>query len=277
MNGEVSQLVALCSAANGVLAKSFSCSELYPGYADFKFCNSVRFIEFKKTFFRKERETLRYGDPNEWLRSLLSSNTERAWLSYATSDLPDPPGHKMAGFVGGGGTWRLVVSGPRATDIWYPRWDVTKQSASDDRIWGVTYAVVRASEQLCCPTSELARTAEELRAALQAANDFAKTHDVGHWAEIFARALSYLDLSRPAALPEYIQFVCLESYPDLAQRLISASYAAWVFGGMGSWNDLYFETNDDNLQYEEISRVLYAAVMAGIEHATWAFGLDMAT
>jgi hypothetical protein len=37
--------------------------------------------------------------------------------------------------------------------------------------------------------------------------------------------------------------------------------AAWVFGGMGSWNDLGFAENDLQRQYEQITRELFTAVL----------------
>jgi hypothetical protein len=48
--------------------------------------------------------------------------------------------------------------------------------------------------------------------------------------------------------------------------LLEACQTAWVFGGMGSWNDLWFEGEDQGI-YERVSERLFEAVNAGIEQA----------
>lgn len=36
---------------------------------------------------------------------------------------------------------------------------------------------------------------------------------------------------------------------------------AWVFGGMGSWNDLGFSDADSHHRYQEVTRRLYDGVL----------------
>jgi hypothetical protein len=48
--------------------------------------------------------------------------------------------------------------------------------------------------------------------------------------------------------------------------LLDASQKAWVFGGMGSWNDLGSEGDDQKL-YERLSDRLFRAVNEAIEAA----------
>ena len=62
----------------------------------------------------------------------------------------------------------------------------------------------------------------------------------------------------------------------MAQRLFSASYNGWVFGGMGSWNDMYFEPKSENARYYSISSDLYSAINDAVQQATWSFGLTHA-
>jgi len=49
--------------------------------------------------------------------------------------------------------------------------------------------------------------------------------------------------------------------------IFEAGYA-WVFGGMGSWNDIGFQDEKDRQLYEDLSDKLYdlviAALVAGI-------------
>ena len=44
--------------------------------------------------------------------------------------------------------------------------------------------------------------------------------------------------------------------PLPAAQLLGAAQSAWVFGGMGSWNDLGFEGEDQAL-YDRLSEELY--------------------
>ena len=52
-----------------------------------------------------------------------------------------------------------------------------------------------------------------------------------------------------------------------AQALLAAAQAAWVFGGMGSWNDLRFD-GDDQRTYDFLSNQLYTLLITAIIQAT---------
>jgi hypothetical protein len=272
MNGTLSQLVALCSAANGVIAGHVNTESFYPDHADFKFCNSVRFVDLKTGMLRKAREVERHRDPSEWLTAVKQIGAVRAWLRFAATGKAVAPDHQLAAFVGAVGDWQLVIASKRNAEFWVSRWDVTKQNAKDNRIWGVTYACVGKSKHvLKAPEPDLIATTSRLQSALSAAHEFAAKHDLPTWAKWFQRAIDCSDPTKPLSFPEYVQFVCLDAYPTTAQRLFAAAYNGWVFGGMGSWNDLYFERQAENDRYNELSAELYSAINDSIQQATWSF------
>lgn len=275
MIGTLSQLVTLTSAANGVLVRRLDPSSFYPQHADFKFCNAVRFVDIKRGMLGKPREIVRHNDPNAWLQSLQPSNSVRVWLTYATRGDSDAPDHQLAAFVGGGGDWQLVVATDNVREHWMSRWEVAEQSASDNRIWGVTYGCVRqVSEPSQPPQPDLRAASTRLSTALIVANEFALKHDLQSWADQFQRAADCF--TSKGVFPDYVDFVCLESYPESAQRLFAAAYNGWVFGGMGSWNDLYFDPSTENERYNELSAELYSAINDAIQQATWSFaGLNV--
>ena len=275
MDGTLSQLVTLTSAANGVIAGRTGADSIYPSNADFKFCNSVRFIDIRKPLLGKPQEIERHKDPYEWLRSLKPGHATRAWLTYQSGNLAMPPDHQLAGFAGGGGTWQLHVASPDRTEIWLPRWEVTRRDDPDTRIWSVTYScVARVPGKPSFPEPRLDLITSRLAASLNATHEFASVHDLAFWAGLFQRAADCLDPSLPVVFPDYIQFVFLDSYPETAQRLLAAAYTGWVFGGMGSWNDLGFEPDAENDRYNRLSAELYSAVTDAIQQATWSFGKD---
>ena len=235
----------------------------------------MRFVDLKKGLLGKFHEVERHKDPDDWLRSLKNIHAVRAWLTYTPTGNANAPDHQLAAFAGGGGDWQLVLATHKETDFWMSRWDVTKQDASDNRIWGVTYACIGKSDHgLSVPQGDLNVAASRLRSALTATRDFATKHELPSWAEWFQRAIDCSDPSRSITFPEYIDFICLDSYPEIAQRLFATAYNGWVFGGMGSWNDLYFEPELENDHYYELSAELYSAINDAIQQATWSFGAD---
>jgi hypothetical protein len=56
-------------------------------------------------------------------------------------------------------------------------------------------------------------------------------------------------------------------YSREARQLLSACERAWVFGGMGSWNDLGFREGDLQRRYDQVTPSLYEAVVGGIAAA----------
>jgi hypothetical protein len=49
--------------------------------------------------------------------------------------------------------------------------------------------------------------------------------------------------------------------------MLDAAQSAWVFGGMGSWNDMSFD-GEEQREYEEVSEQLFTAVNNAICVAT---------
>lgn len=98
--------------------------------------------------------------------------------------------------------------------------------------------------------------ADDLRQRLAEARAFAVAQDQPHWDKFLGRASSILEASehRSELLP-------LCGYTATAHRLVSAASAAWVFGGMGSWNDMGFSDRAVMREYMEITDALFQAVM----------------
>jgi hypothetical protein len=56
------------------------------------------------------------------------------------------------------------------------------------------------------------------------------------------------------------------SLSDLAASMLKAAQAAWVFGGMGSWNDMGFD-GDVQMEYGRLSDSLFNLLNEAIEAA----------
>lgn len=50
-----------------------------------------------------------------------------------------------------------------------------------------------------------------------------------------------------------------------ARQVFAAAVGAWVFGGMGSWNDFFVEDENLRQRYEEVSESLFRSALAAFE------------
>jgi hypothetical protein len=102
-----------------------------------------------------------------------------------------------------------------------------------------------------------------LTAALRDIYGFAERHSCEEFTQCFARALDTID-SRGQSLHGYHVdlapdgLLCVE-----ARTLLDACQSAWVFGLMGSWNDIGFD-GDDHQEYERVSDQLFSAIHEAI-------------
>ena len=85
---------------------------------------------------------------------------------------------------------------------------------------------------------------------------FAREQKENYWADRFHKALETLDAASPLEDNDFLPKGCfsLES-----EQLFAAGLRSWVFGGMGSWNDLFFGGKKED-QYVQFSNELYEAV-----------------
>ena len=77
-------------------------------------------------------------------------------------------------------------------------------------------------------------------------------YNAGNFTRIFADALEVLDHPSPEAETGLTPRGC---FPE-SEAMLQAAMASWVFGGMGSWNDLGFD-GAAREEYEKVSADLY--------------------
>jgi hypothetical protein len=162
----------------------------------------------------------------------------------------------LAGFANAG-RWGVAATGRQQPEMWRASWAVGDRSASEHRIWSVHYQGAYLDQVV--PQRPGSRCAQErLAEALEAAREFAARQNLGTWPGWFERALaSGRDIPyHPDMLPP--------AYTSEAHHLAAMAAQAWVFGGMGSWNDLGFKDRAVEAEYEEVSMKLYAAVLLAL-------------
>jgi hypothetical protein len=201
--------------------------------------------------------------PDVWL-SLEAVPGRFALVIHGQAADPHIADRMSAGFVGGGGRWLLAVMSPNGSSLWEASWEVGNQNAEDQRIWRVRYALIAEKVPVTLPESRDPQAVSiDLKEALSAIADFAEDHNIDYCASSFHKAISCLSSNDPFADVYHKDL----SPPGLlalpAQRLMAACQAAWVFGGMGSWNDMSFD-GEEQTRYDQLSDRLFTLVNEAI-------------
>jgi hypothetical protein len=99
---------------------------------------------------------------------------------------------------------------------------------------------------------------------LERIHAFAVDQSLEFWIPWFTDALALLSSPDPVP-PQYPDLLPPSGYPLRARQLLAAAGRGWVFGGMGSWNDL---RPDDGELYEGVTQAYFDAVMNSVVAAT---------
>lgn len=248
MNGEVAFDLALVMAGNTFLAGSDPGEIADPGLwqstAETRYIDCVRFEAptGKSTFWLGPPEVA--DSPGAWFAFLKGEGTVGLRLRRVAGEMGR--NRMLAGFSGGGEQRMIETVRADGADLWRCAWEVGRQD-QEGRIWRVTCTrVARGWPAPPVPDRSLDALADDLRGALTDIKAFADSQDgLENWSEIFAGALE-----------------ALAGEGEPARRLMDACAAAWVFGGMGSWNDMGFD-GGVQAQYDRVSERLYALVSEG--------------
>jgi hypothetical protein len=275
VNGELAQAAALASHGTHWLRTGGEVPDVIAADGPaFQFAASVGF-----ELTSGDGQVDAFADVGAWLAGLRARGIDRLWLTLAEG-APDTKGvaieaHQLAAFAGGG-SWFLVATGSGASEAWRGTSQVGDMQAADRRIWQIRYHGVVLDEPMQPSEPDLDGARVALIAALVDAHAFAARQaaggrsDVTMWRDTFGDALAIASAAPggPATDETFDDDGLSADAPLAARRLLEAASRAWVFGGMGSWNDLGFDAPDDNATYDAVSRDLYAAVLAAIVAAT---------
>jgi hypothetical protein len=286
MNGPLAQIVAMTSHANAEIGGD-SLQPFSLNNSTAMFCNKISYIDWirKKgilsliTNKNEYKEKCLADDFIGWTRFLKQENVKQLFLHYVSSINPQVSDRITAGFVGGGGRWLIEAWKGTTSDYWEAKWEVTNQEAKDRRIWSVTYArisrnnIVRKTEH-----SGLSGIEKGLKKSVLACQSFAKRYQMDIWKASFDNAVECLDSGETDFNTIYHKdIIPLGKYSDKAKRILFAAQSTWVFGGMGSWNDMGIWNDksfdeEEQKHYEKISDQLFSEVCKAITHATNEYG-----
>lgn len=259
MNGPIAQIVALTCYGNALLGGQ-RIEPFFPGNSTCTFCDRVSFIVLEKSFLGKAKEKEVAKTPDEWFNFLKSQGARGIRLSRTPANDPNISDRMSAGFVGGGGTWNMEVLLPKKrSEYWVARWDVWNQKAPENRIWRVTYGRVSSGATADQEPRPLADIATRMTKSLRDIHAFSQKHQCGGFTKCFSDALDTIE-SKGKNLHGYHRVLAPDGLlSEEAMAILHASQSAWVFGGMGSWNDMGFD-GDDQKEYERVSEGLFQTV-----------------
>jgi hypothetical protein len=197
-------------------------------------------------------------DPDRWLQALRADGTTDLSLVTNLAVAGPLPPHIASAFANSGSSGLLAI-GWRRPALWLIRWEVGDREAPDRRIWSLT-ASGSPGDGFGQPGAGLTEARGRLRTALQDIRIFAKeTSELHDWAPWFAKSEALLDDRAPAA-PYHQDILPLDASLERRQ-LVAAVVQAWVFGGMGSWNDGGPADPAAHRGYERVGADLHSALL----------------
>ena len=268
MHGELAQLVALGAHGTAFLARAAGSAppELFPSSTVFRFTNRLEFHRHTRRLgvFPKEVSVSRSCAP--WFADLRSRGATALRLSRSEKTPRNRAlaPHVEAGFSGGLDVSVAACFPGDRFELWSGHWAVTAPQHPEHRIWNARFDGVPTRIKLSHGPA-LDDSARRLGAALDAALSLvAGRPHFESWEKTFRDARAVLSSASPE-VPYHPDLLPSDGYTLEARRLLAAAGHSWVFGGMGTWNDVAL---DDDARYRPVTVELFEAVLQALVAAT---------
>ncbi len=267
MNGPIAQMVALSIHGNAVL-KGHSITRFFPDNSTCKFCEEIVFAELGKSLFRKVRETRIASSPDEWFSHLRDKGARGVRLLRKAKNRTRSSDRFTAGFVGVGGTWMIeVILAKGRSEYWVAKWEVWNRDAPEQRIWRVTYGKVGQRSPSKSPAPNLEHVKHQFLNRLHAIWSFSVREKCDPFTACFDQSLDTIS-SKELKLHGYHRDLSPADFLQAdAVAMLDAAQSSYVFGGMGSWNDVYVKKKAQK-EYDRVSEDLFEALNEVIVAAT---------
>ena len=256
MKTSIAQIAALTSYGNAYLQNQSVSFEF--NHSTAQNCKEITFIEWPGA-------KLLAKNPNEWFKFLKKNKVKYLSLNYVISDEGLKEDRENVGFVGGGGQWLISTIIGEKADLWEGRWIVPEESKSEESLWTVNYGRIAKDWTLThdenLPTLE--KSDENLKSAFQEIITFSKEQNEDKFTNIFISALNCLSSKKPLSDVHHKDIVIEENYSLKARQILGACLKGFVFGSMGSWNDMAFTDSTQEI-YDELSDNLFLVIHQSI-------------
>ena len=258
MQGPIAQAVALAIFGNDIL-RGYARENFWPASTVFKFCKTVRFVALSGEA-AKPTETLFAEDPMQWILRLRDEGTTRLHIHAFAHDDPGISDRMSVGFVEGGGRWLIETQQAQVSDLWQARWQSLNKDDPDRKIWDVAYfRIDHGRPHIPLQTKSITALRQDLMMVLSKIEAFAVRQKLEYFAGVFRKATDLLSSDHPLSQTYHSDFAPTPAMPLEAKQLLGAVQTAWVFGGMGTWNDLGFD-GDDQREYDALSGKLFLLI-----------------
>lgn len=257
MNVELAQIVALITYGNEYLTSlRYDVLELFPTHSTFQYVSDVSY--YKEETFQdiSQKSRIVTKDSRTWFSYLRSQGVQFLKLDLLNIQSYLPL-HVPSVFTGGG-AW--VIQTDKRT-CWQSKWLLKNQRHPQCKIWAVEYRE-RDNQPVIMDFPDITTAHQDLEISLAEAQDFSKKYGFD-WEKWFAEALELLKSPTPV-LPYYSDLLPPKYENVKGRQLLEGALKGWVFGGLGSWNDMYFRESSQEREYQKVSKNLYKAVIQSV-------------
>ena len=266
MNGEMAQIIFLVSHGNACLHDPETLIADHSTRTVFQYVSSLDFTRYETS--EDTTGQVVAGSASQWFAFLRSIQASRLWnvsFEWSRSDIPE---HVAVAFSGGVPS-AIQADLPHGHELWVPHW---KTGGPDKMPWMIEYRGHRIPKSLIADPLPMSVVINNLRKAVTRASEFSRRAEFNgsNWSDRFSQSLEMLDSQHPNA-PYHPDLLPEEGYSRESHQLLASAAEAFVFGGMGSWNDMGFGDPKTQNEYDRITSELYAAVKCALITASNSF------
>jgi len=255
MNGEWAQVIALVAHGNYFLKHKEIPGIDLSSNSTFQYANAVTFRHYKNT--QDVNPVAVAGNVNDWFDYLRVSKIKRLWFIGFSWDRTDLAEHIAVSFAGGTPI-AIQTDFTDGYELWYPSWST---GGEPQKPWFIEYRGLKFQYSHVVEQMNFSDVKTRLGIAIQMAEQFARQAkvDLSFWSDHFSKASSLLN-DEKATIPYHPDMLPVSGFSTEARQILAAASQAYVFGGMGSWNDLGFEEPAQQKEYQEVTKTLFQAV-----------------
>jgi len=254
MNGSLALVLALISYGNNYIVNNQSSLIL-------DFYNST-LIGYNSLVFYDNSNVIA-KTPEEWFNYLKKDGCKKLRACYIHSNQIQSKDFQTAGAVGGGGNWIIEAVYNDHSNFWSYTMKLVDRNATDRRIWRTEFYVIKNKKSIGEPQQTIEGAKHELSTQLRQIEIFASENKSHDYAKVFDRAIDMLSDPAPS-INYYKDFVVKEQLSLSAKQLLFSACEAYVFGGMGSWNDVYITDEQKYQLYQKLTEELFDQVNQSI-------------
>lgn len=271
MNADISDCVSLVCYGNLILNKQISRPSMIEYFKSidlhFKWYKSTKFLNYCDWRTRVFHSLVAITTPSQWIQNLEYRGAKRLWLVMEKSR-NELPQHIQTAFANSD-TFGIQIEFADRMEIWVPRTKVNTREIRKPKIYFRLLGTdLQQSRIKSIATDEASET---LKIMLSKARNFAKLNSFDNWFQIFDEACKLIE-ERKVDSSVASRMLPPDGYSERSTVLIAAANRAWVFGGMGSWNDIFITEKSKQKEYDDLTGNLFNAVCDSILAATNSIG-----